>query len=397
MLRGEGIVCFAPDPWSDIWRNRHQIMSLLAQENRVLYVEPRPYLRAVARQLVRGQRSINLSLGDRLHAVAGGLHVYQPPAYAPLSGREPLKSLCRTLRVRDLHNAMRRVGVERPILWLYRPDMDDVPGSCGERLLIYHMVDEYAGYADVGAERIAAVRERERRLIARADLVLVSSRALLERKGDINPRTYWVPNAVDYERFAAAAKAHREPAELARWPHPRLGYVGAINDKLDTDLLLSVARAFPQGTLVLVGPVRPATDAMRQGIEALQAEPNVRFVGQVPVERVPAFVAACDVGLLPYRRNAWTEHIHPLKLYEYLACGLPVVSTDIPSVRDEAAVIAIAADAQDYVDRIAAVLANDSAALRSERQARAACNTWRDRVVQISELIEAALANGGQH
>ncbi|MFH1085056.1 MAG: glycosyltransferase [Chloroflexota bacterium] len=393
MLRGERIVCFAPDPWSDIWRNRHQIMSLLAQENRVLYVEPRPYLRTVARQMARGQISVGCLFGERLRAVGDGLHVYQPPLYAPLSGQEPVKSLTARLRAHDLRRAMRRAGVERPLLWLYRPDMDDLPGCCDERLLIYHMVDEYAGYADVSAARAETVRARERRLIARADLVLVSSRALLEHKGGLNPRTYWVPNAVDYPRFAAAAAARHEPPELAGCPRPRLGYVGAINDKLDTDLLLDVARAHQQATLVLVGPVRPATDAMRAGLAALHDQPNVRWVDQVPVERVPEFVAACDVGLLPYRRNLWTEHIQPLKLYEYLACGLPVVATDIPAVRDEAAVVAIASDAEQYVALIAEALRGDSGARRAERQARAARNTWRQRVAQISELIEAALGD----
>jgi len=221
--------------------------------------------------------------------------------------------------------------------------------------------------------------------------VLVTSRALLESKGGINPNIHWVPNGVDYERFAAAQAEGREPEELAGLPRPRLAYVGALNDKIDAALLGQVARAYPQMPLVLVGPVR-ATDAeVGRGLDALRAQPNVHFVGQVAVERVPYLMAACDVGLLPYRQNTWTQHIHPLKLYEYLACGLPVVATAIPSLREESDVIYVTTDAAAFVAAIGAALSEArpaGEALRAERRARAARNTWRQRVEQISLLIQ---------
>jgi len=390
VLRGKGILCFAPDPWEALWRNRHQLMSLLAEQNQVLYVEPRPYLRSVVRQARRGQL-FGQGRVPRLTTVQPGLHVYHPPLYAPLTGREPLRSLTDGLRKASLRRAMRQVGIERPITWLFRPDMDDVPGRYGECLLIYHIVDEYTGYADVDPARVEEIRRRERALIARADLVLVTSRGLLESKGGVNPNTHWVPNGVDYERFAAAAREQVEPPELVGVPHPRIGYVGALNDKIDTGLLLQVADAYPQASLVLVGPVQMLAAVAQQEMAALRERPNVRVLGAVPGQRVAEFTAACDVGLLPYRQNAWTQNIHPLKMYEYLACGLPVVSTDIAAVREEQAVIRVVGDGADFVGAIAEALAEQDEALRAERQARAARNTWRDRVERISTLIEATL------
>lgn len=397
MLSGQSILCFAPDPWDDIWRNRHQIMSLLAERNQVLYVEPRPYLRPVLQRVRRGEITWAEWMTPRLRAIKSGLYVFHHPLYAPLSGRPPLSKLTEALRVAALRRAMRRLGVSQPILWLFKPDMVDVPGHWDERLLIYHIVDEYTGYTDVDAGRAEDIRRRERELLVKADLVLVTSRELLANKGGVNPNTHWVPNAVDYDRFVAAAAERVEPAALTGAPRPRIAYVGAVNDKLDLGLLLRVAEAYPAYTLVLVGPERVTTDDARCALRMLRARPNVRWIGQVPVEQVPHYMAACDIGLLPYQINEWTRHIHPLKMYEYLACGLPVIATDLPAVRDEADVVTAVADSEAFIAAIARALQEDNDVLRQERRVRAARNTWRQRVERISELIQEAMDRKSHH
>ena len=398
-------------------------MSLLSEENTVIYVEPRTYLRDQLRNAIRppslGRRLPRLR---RVHAGrqggssedsrgssedGSGLCVFRPPWYAPLSGRAPLSTVFDRVRAAALRRAMRQLKMGSPIVWLFRPEMGDIPGRYGERLLIYHIVDEYAGYSGFGDDpsedaRRTAYAARERELIRKADLVLVTSRALLEAKAGVNPNTHWVPNGVDYERFAAAAKARRatvaeDPPALAGLVHPRIGYVGAINAKIDLDLLAQVADAYPRASLVMVGPVlaesgRSVDQAFQRGMRALRSRPNVHLVGRVPGEDVARHMAACDLGLLPYVQNEWTRHIHPLKLYEYLACGLPVVSTDIPSVHEEAPVIHIADDSAAFINAVGESNAEVGTRLRRERQMRAKANTWRQRVERISELVEATLA-----
>ena len=355
MLKGESILCFAPDPWTDIWRNRHQIMSLLATQNKVLYIEPRPYLRDVLRQVARGK--LAPSGRPRLYTTDTGVHVFRPPRFAPLSGRRPLGTITDALRAATLQRAMRDLGISKPIVWLFRPEM--------------------------------AIARRERRLIAQADLVLVTSRALLERKGGLNPNTHWVPNGVDWQRFSRVLDGETtEPEELADRSHPRICYVGAINDKIDTGLLRQVADVFYEGTLVLVGPETGLSAENRRDLQALRQRPNVCLVGRVDVAQVPRYMAACDVGLLPYRQNEWTRHIHPLKLYEYLACGLPVAATDIPALWDEQAFVHIAGDAGAFVAALRLALAEDTPVIRAARRERARANTWRQRVERISQLVE---------
>ena len=160
----------------------------------------------------------------------------------------------------------------------------------------------------------------------------------------------------------------------------------AVHDLTDQIRQEKVAERYPRATLVLVGPVRVQADEDRAVLAALRAQPNVRFVGQVSVERVPQYMAACDVGLLPYKRNEWTRNIHPLKLYEYLACGLPVCSTDIPAVREQADVVRIATSVEQFITDLAASQSDDPN-LSTVRQQRAAANTWQQRVERISALI----------
>ncbi len=383
MISGETILCFAPDPWDDIWRNRHQIMSRLARRNLVVYVEPRPYLRHVLKGLRRGVIRPS-QMGARLRHVADGLYVYTPPLWAPISGREPLRTATRWFRERRLKSVLRRLGGGRPILWLVRPDQADLPGRWNEKVCVYQIVDEYSGYAGLTEERRRAILERERRLIERADVVFVTAQSLLERKGRYNPRTYLVPNAVDFEAFAEALANPMTPSDLEALPQPRIGYVGAVNDKVDFALLREMARRRPRWSLVLVGPwaVREDTDAY-----ALRETGAVHFLGKREVSQVPHYVASLDVCLMPYKLNEWTLHINPLKMYEYMAAGRPVVSTAIPAVKPFAEWISVAEGADAFVDAVEKALAQDDAAQRERRRQAAARHTWDARVELISEKL----------
>jgi len=392
MLEAESILCFAPDPWSDIWRNRHQIMSILAERNRVMYVEPRTYLRQTVDMLRAGQLRWRDLGGERVTEVRPNLYVYHNLPYAPISGRFPLKQIGQAVRQSSLERQMRRLGFDAPILWLCRPEMSDLVGQFGEKLLLYHVVDEYSAYEGVSDPEV--VRRREAAILERADLVLTTAPALWESKRRYNPNTHLVPNAVNYEAFAAAMQSDAPaPDDIASLPRPLVGYVGAINTKLDLSLFVALAESHPEWTLVLVGPVRfPASDSL---LQRLWQRENVCFLGTKPVDDVPYYIKALDVCLLPYRQNEWTRNISSLKLYEYLACGKPVVSSDVPAARDYADLVAIAGDVGHFTTLVADALRGGSDEEAARRMEVAGQNTWRHRVAQISELIETSLLSPG--
>jgi len=394
LLSAQTILCFAADAWAGVWRNRHQIMTRLTRENTVLYVEPRLYLGETVRRFRAGQlRSSDLRRPLAEHC-RDGLWIYHDPYYAPYAGRFSGGRLTAALRRQALRRTLERLGTGAPILWLLRPAQADQIGQYGEKLVVYHITDEYSAYPQ--EKNPAAFRQAEIALLRRADLVIVTSPGLLASKGPYNPHTYLVPNAVDYAGFQAALASGRElrfPDEsdthILITSHPRIGYVGALNEKLDLALLRGVALARPDWEFLVVG-FWTFYDQPEK-LDLIRGLPNVFLPGPVPVEDVPLAIAACDVCILPYERNAWTRNIDSLKLYEYLACGRPVVSTDIPAARGFGDLVRITDDPASFSAAIEAALAENSPALAAQRRAIAATHTWDMRVAQISELLAAAL------
>lgn len=388
MLEGENILCFAPDPWSDIWRNRHHLLTVFAERNRVLYVEPRTYLRETVQALLAGRFPWRDIWRERVTQVRPNLYVYHNLPYAPISGRFPLRELTAGLRRHSLRRQMRRLGMSRPILWLCRPEMSDLIGQWGEKLVLYHVVDEYSAYEGV-ADR-EAVRRREEELLRRADVVITTAPALYERKRPFNRHTYLVPNAVNYEAFAEAVRQEAPaPADTADLPRPRIGYVGAVNAKLDLRYFSAIAGAYPAASVVIVGPVSIPPDD--EELRALRAMPNVHFLGQKPAEQVPYYIKALDVCLLPYRQNEWTRNISSLKLYEYMACEKPVVASDVPAAREFAELVYIVGSPAEAVPAVAQALAGHPEDIRRRQRQVAQENTWRRRAETISDIIAGVL------
>ncbi len=390
MLMGHNLIYFGPGPWQGLWRNRHQLMTRFARCNRVLYVEPPLHLRPAVRQFLTRRESWQALHRPRIHQIWGGLYIYQSPAFAPISGRFPLNVLTCTLRRISLLRALRQLDIQRPIIWLSRPEMADLIGQFHEQLAIYHVVDEYAAYRGVTQEQAELLRLQEEKLMGLADLVIVVSPALLEAKRPSNPHIYLVPNGVETEAFAQAAIGENSPpADLAAIREPRLVYAGLIGTRLDLSLLITLAEKHADWALVLIGEVdrRDCENELAQ----LQALPNVHFLGLKSAAAVPAYLMACQVCLLPYRLSRESYHMDPLKLYDGLASGKPIVSTAIPAATPYRDLIRLAFSIDEFEAAIQAALAEQDDDLAARRRAVAAANSWAARVEQISMLVEAHL------
>jgi glycosyltransferase involved in cell wall biosynthesis len=381
-LEGRDIVCLGFGEWdAELWTNQQHLMARLARRNRVLFVESlglrQPSL--AGRDLRRMARRVRRAIaGPRL---VDGLHVLSP-LVIPLHGRERIAALNARLLRRQVGRAARRVDIERPLLWSYVPHAEWLVEALEPSTIVYHCVDDIAAQKGVSAE---AFRETEARFAARADVVLASAPALAERMRALNERVFYTPNVADTDLFATALDEGRTDPGLDSLPHPRLVFTGAVvATKLDLVLLEGVARARPDWTLALIGPVGagdPSTD-----VSALRRLPNVHLLGPRRYEALPEVLRGADVALVPYAINELTRSVFPMKVYEYLAAGLPVVTTPLPALADSPHV-AVAASAPETVAAVERALDTDGRVGRRARSDAVRNHSWEARLAEIDSYL----------
>ena len=390
--RGTGMVYLGMSPWDGMWKNRQQLMSRFARQLPVLYVEPPLRLRRLRRQSPFSRSFYDGFRKARTRAVAPGMHVFQSPSYLPVSDSRWLSTATRARWLDAVRAAAQAVGIESPILWLSLPEQHYTIGRFGEVLSIYHVVDEYSGYTSDNEERRARMQRYEQILLDQVDLTIVVSPELHESKSAADREIHLVENAVDIGLYRQAAHTVDVPDDIARIPAPRLGYSGLIGKRLDLDLLRRIAESRRHWSIVLLGRLdeRDCEDALR----ALRAQENVHLLGEKSPAEVASYVAAFDVGLLPYTLNTETIHISPLKLYEYLAAGLPIVGTAIPAAKRKAEFVRVAADAGQFIDHCEQAVGDVDESLAARRINEAERNSWEHRVSQIVDLIRPRLDRG---
>jgi glycosyltransferase involved in cell wall biosynthesis len=378
VLTGQSIIYFG-DQWDGVLRNRQQLMSIFARRNKVLFVEKQSALRPTLDRFQRGDLRLIDLFRPHLRQISENLYVFRYPLYAPVSGHFPVKQFTRLARSLSLRSAVRKLRIRQPIVWFYHPQWVDW----------VNVVDEYTSYQGSTPFRRCLIEERERDMMAQVDAVVVVSEKLYEAKRLFNPNTYVVPNGVDYRAYDDALADPRLPEELKVIDRPRLGYSGLIGDKLNLSMLKELAQRNPEWSLVFVGPVNASEQA--ETWRALRALPNVHHLGSVDWSQVPHYVKGFDVGMMPYAQDRFSEMNCPLKLYDYLAAGLPIVSTDVSAAREFSPYVHLAATPEDFPQAVRAALADATPERRQARRAIAAQHTWEKRVEQLSELIQAQL------
>ncbi len=362
-LKGRDIVCFSND-----W------------DGDPLIGNRRPT--ASARDLKR----MGLKLVDATRGALFGLRERHPniwvltPLALPFYGSELVRGANGALLRAQVKHAMDRLGFQRPLSWSFLPSSAPVSGSLSEDLVVYHCVDEFSAFSDAPAGEI---RELEQRLLKRADIVICSSERLADDKRRTNPNTHLVQHGVDLAHFAKAYDAATSiPPDLAGASGPIIGFWGLIADWVDLQLIRYVADAFTGGTVVLVGS--SSTD-----MSPLAGAKNIRVLGRKPYADLPRYAKAFDVALMPFRVNELTLAANPLKVREYLAAGLPVVSTAIPEV-ERLSMCRIGRDRDGVVREIAAALAA-GAGPSEVRAAQVHSEGWDARVEEMQLIVAAAL------
>lgn len=394
------IVLLASAPWRSVGRlNCHHLATRFARRgHRVLFVESTG-LRSpsvlgsghdrgkVAARLVGFARE--QAAGPR--RVAPDLWVSSPLA-APWGWPEPWRRASLGWIARQVAAAAGRLGFEQPVVWAQLPTAVVAAEAVAPRGVIYHCVDDYASNPGVDGAWVSGL---ERRLLERAELVFASSPMLGRRLATMRPDTEVWSNVADVRLFSQAVREDGpEPPELARLPRPRAVYVGNIsNYKVDVALLDDLARTLPWLQIALVGEVGLGdTGDAPSAVGTLCERGNVHRLGPRAPERLPDVLRHCQVALIPFVLNGHTRSSLPLKLFEYLGAGLPVVATDLPNLRGVGPEWAIRlADEPGAFPGLVEKALGDAPSRRGDRLDLAAPHDWETRTDAILDRLGAQL------
>ncbi|MFN7029482.1 MAG: UDP-galactopyranose mutase [Sphingopyxis sp.] len=365
------LMCFSHLRWDFVFQRPQQLMSLLAKRYPVAFWEE-PW-------------SIAPECAPRIETYSPADNVTVVVPHLP----EGLDEEEKTAALRDLLDAY-TAGVTAPLVrWYYTPMMLPFSRHLDAACTIYDCMDELANFRFAPPE----LASLEAELLGLADHVFTGGYSLYEAKRALHASVHPFPSSVDQQHFAQAREAGEDPVDQASLPRPRLGYYGVIDERMDLDLIAATADARPEWTFVFVGPVVKIDPA------ELPQRANIAYLGGKDYSELPRYAGGWDVALMPFAINASTRFISPTKTPEYLAAGLPVVSTPIRDVirhYGELEGVQIAANPAEFVEgcerALSLALEPADAEWRREADNELDGQSWQAVADAMSAKIDAASA-----
>jgi len=290
-----------------------------------------------------------------------------------------LKSIKRWTQVTKFSN---------PIVFTFLPTglaLDLIKGI-DPQITIYYCIDKFIDSSSAAKK----IQKTEKKIIQKADLVFVTAKKLLDYATQFNDKVYTFPFAVNLNNFEAARDDHnyQVPEDIKSLPHPIIGYIGGIHKWIDFELLEFLAKAMPETSFVMVGPIQT-------GISRFKGYKNLYFLGHKQHTDLPHYVKTFNVCLIPYLLTSYTENVYPTKMNEYLSMGKPVISTALPEVKAfnqlNENVIYVGKNKEEFLAKLKEALEQNDEEVIARRIEVASKNTWQKRIADMSELIESTL------
>lgn len=326
------IVCISTHYWHDFWyRKQHFMWRFAHQGNKVLYVEPSfslvrrpyPYKRAYT-----GNRFFRPTV-EKVHE---NIFLLKPPKGLPYWSHPFISILNYRWFGKIVNQKARQLGFKDYILWVYRPEYYDALSLVNCDKIIFDLTDDLAAYREKKDSQYFYIRGCIGGLMKRSDLIFTTAKILYGKYSAIygEDKVYYIPNGFDAGLFSN--NNYELPEDMGNIPKPIIGFVGVLFRFLDYDLIGYIAEKNPNKSVVLIGPIEPSAEKY---VDKLKKYENIYLLGKKPREVIPSYIHSFDVCINPFKINEVSRSVNPLKIYEYLACGKPVVSIDMESLKSD--------------------------------------------------------------
>ncbi len=372
------MVCIAAVDWDGIQNRSQQLMKRFSQRNRILYVNPPASWLSPLRDPAAKNKKDAWKRG--VTPVTDRLYVMDLPMIHPFGSRLfGLNAVNQKTIAATVKAAVDSLGMENVILWTYLHTSADLVGKLGESMVIYDCVDDHGAFPGHNPRVVASM---ENRLIQRADIVFASARHLAQRCRQFSDAVFLVPNGADVTHFKKAQEDGPIPEDLASVPHPVVGYIGYVHDWFNQAWIRQAAQNRPDWSFVIIGPVH--TD-----VGTLEDLSNVHFLGEKKYEVLPDYLRQFAVCVIPFVQNELTRSVNPIKLYEYLAAGKPVVASRLPELEAFQDCIVLVDQAGEFEAGISQMIDTGNTPDQNQsRQDRVVDQSWDQRIQTMESVID---------
>lgn len=390
------IICLSNQLWDyPLWTNKKHVMSRFSKlGHNVLFVDPpintgRVFLKQVFKGKWGPERLFTRKKKDE------NVLIYSPLDFSPAHDKHSIS------HAKSIQKIAKKYfdPSKKTIFWIYHVEiagLDNYLKYVGHDFLVYDCVDNYAGFPKYDTpEKKETINKKEQELSLRANVIFASAPGLVEKLKKFNSEVYFTPNVGDYPKFFdIKRKIKKYPEDISSIPHPIVGFTGAIDDyKFDLELFKKIAGDYPSYSFVLIGPL--AIKDCEGSIDklGLKGFPNVHFLHTRPYSEIQKYVAVFDIAIIPYKLTDYTVGgCFPVKFHDYMAAGLPIVVTDLPSYAPFSEVSYIAKSYNEFSHFVRRALEEDDDEKRKVRQRIAKNNDWDGKVERMLRIVTGLIS-----